>query len=96
MRAKESDRAAALAEEFGKLGLSVAVDGDELTVTGIGPARKLSAGVVSSRGDHRIAMAVAVAVLAGSGTVAIHGAESVEKSYPDFFEALDSIRLPSL
>jgi len=96
LRAKESDRAAALAEEFGKLGLSVAVDGDELTVTGIGPARKLSAGVVSSRGDHRIAMAVAVAVLAGSGTVAIHGAESVEKSYPDFFEALDSIRLPSL
>ncbi len=118
LRAKESDRAAALAEEFGSLGLRVSVDGDELSVEGFGSDHfgsgrigsgqlgsnrtgsgqnrcetRLSPGLVSSRGDHRIAMAVAVAALAGSGTVAIQGAECVNKSYPDFFEALDSIRL---
>jgi 3-phosphoshikimate 1-carboxyvinyltransferase len=47
---------------------------------------------VSSHGDHRIAMAAAVAALAGAGTVVIEGAGSVAKSYPDFYEALDSIR----
>ena len=93
LRAKESDRAAALAEEFGRLGLHVVVDGDGMSVTGFGPGERLRAGTVSSRGDHRIAMAAAVAALAGAGPVVIEGAECVAKSYPDFFEALDSIRL---
>jgi len=92
LRAKESDRAAALAVEFGRLGLRIEVNGDEMRVTGFGQTGRLSGGTVSSHGDHRIAMAAAVAALAGSGTVLIEGAESVAKSYPDFFEALDSIR----
>ncbi|HPE88414.1 MAG TPA: 3-phosphoshikimate 1-carboxyvinyltransferase [Spirochaetia bacterium] len=96
LRGKESDRAAALSEEFGGLGLDIRVDGDEMTVIGPGPTgpgggRPL-AGAVSSRGDHRIAMAAAVAALAGSGPVAIGGAECVSKSWPGFFDALDSIR----
>jgi 3-phosphoshikimate 1-carboxyvinyltransferase len=95
LRAKESDRAAALAGEFGRLGLRVDVYGDVMAVTGLGPEGRLAAGAVSSRGDHRIAMAAAVAALSGSGAVMIDGAESVAKSYPDFFEALDSIRLDS-
>jgi len=86
LRAKESDRAAALSAEFGKLGLAVAVDGDAMTISG-----RLRAGTVSSHGDHRIAMAAAVAALAGSGHVAIDGAECVAKSWPDFFEALGTI-----
>lgn len=98
LRAKESDRAEALSAEFGKLGLAVTVDGDLMSVRGLSgshppAADRLRAGRVSSRGDHRIAMAVAVAALAGSGRVDIDGAESVGKSWPGFFEALDAIRL---
>jgi len=44
--------------------------------------------MVSSHGDHRIAMATAIAALAGEGIVEVDGAETVAKSYPDFFEDL--------
>jgi len=102
LRAKESDRAAALSEEFGRLGLRVDVDGDRMTVHGFGglgssDERRLSArltgGTVSSRGDHRIAMAAAVAALSGAGTVTIEGAECVAKSWPEFFDVLDGVRV---
>lgn len=93
LRGKESDRAAALSEEFGKLGLEVRVHGDEMTVRGKIGGERLGGGAVSSRGDHRIAMAAAVAALRASDAVSIEGAECVAKSYPDFFEALASIRL---
>ena len=96
LKAKESDRAAALSGEFGKLGLEVGVEGDLLTVRGLGcdggsPGGRLRGGSLSSRGDHRIAMAAAVATLAGSGPVSIEGADCVAKSWPGFFEALDSM-----
>jgi len=94
LRAKESDRAAALSEEFGRLGLRVDVDGDDMTVYGLGLGAGrdgLAGGSVSSRGDHRIAMAAAVAGLAASGAVTVEGAECVAKSWPDFFESLASI-----
>jgi len=96
LRAKESDRAAALSGEFGKLGLEVAVDGDRMTIHGLGgeggqAGERIRGGAVSSRGDHRIAMAAAVAALAGSAPVTIDGAECVAKSWPGFFEALASI-----
>jgi 3-phosphoshikimate 1-carboxyvinyltransferase len=86
LRNKESDRAAALAEEFGRLGARIAVDGDVIEVRG----GMLAGGEVHSAGDHRIAMALAVAGLAARGTVAIDGAECVSKSYPRFFEDLAS------
>jgi 3-phosphoshikimate 1-carboxyvinyltransferase len=94
--AKESDRAAALSGEFEKLGLKVVVEGDLMTVRGSGgergsPGKRLRGSAVSSHGDHRIAMAVAVAALAGSGPVAIEGTDCVAKSWPEFFEALASI-----
>lgn len=97
LRAKESDRGAALSEEFANLGVRISVEGDEMRVTGRPPARSqkpMSAGGVrvQSRGDHRIAMAAAVAALAAPGPVAIEGAECVSKSWPGFFEALDSVR----
>jgi len=59
---------------------------------GLGAGRDgLAGGSVSSRGDHRIAMAAAVAGLAASGAVTVEGAECVAKSWPDFFESLASI-----
>ncbi|MCK7480260.1 MAG: hypothetical protein M0C28_25595 [Candidatus Moduliflexus flocculans] len=70
--------------------------GNRMIVPGPGsgaPARRRSgaagsAAAVDSRGDHRIAMAAAVAALAGAGPVEIRGAECVSKSYPAFFEDL--------
>jgi len=87
LRQKESDRAAVLAEEFGRLGARIAVEGDIIEVRG----GMLAGGEVHSGGDHRIAMALAAAALAARGTVAIDGAECVAKSYPRFFEDLASV-----
>ncbi|MDD3568557.1 MAG: hypothetical protein PHT92_09180, partial [Bacteroidales bacterium] len=47
---------------------------------------------VQSHGDHRIAMACAVAALAADGEVEIDEAEAVGKSYPEFFEDLDKMK----
>jgi 3-phosphoshikimate 1-carboxyvinyltransferase len=93
LRAKESDRAAVLSEEFAKLGAEVLVEGDCLRVFGVGFAMggALSGGRVDSRGDHRIAMAAAVASLVSSAPVEIAGADCVAKSWPGFFEDMDSI-----
>ncbi|MEN6363438.1 MAG: 3-phosphoshikimate 1-carboxyvinyltransferase, partial [Rectinema sp.] len=87
LKTKESDRAIALTEEFGKMGVPVRREGNRLKVQG----GKISGGQVDSRGDHRIAMAAAVAGLAAETPVRIKGAECVAKSWPTFFEDLDSI-----
>ena len=49
---------------------------------------KVMGGEVQSHGDHRIAMACAVAALAAEGEVLIENADAVNKSYPNFFEDL--------
>jgi 3-phosphoshikimate 1-carboxyvinyltransferase len=87
LRHKESDRAAALEQELGRLGASIRTEGDTLAVMG-GPLR---GGTAASRGDHRIAMALAVAGLGAGGEVAIEDAQCVEKSYPRFFEDLAAV-----
>jgi 3-phosphoshikimate 1-carboxyvinyltransferase len=93
LKDKESDRAEALVTEFGKLGLSLRVDGDELVIPGVEglPGGMLSGGLVSSRGDHRIAMAAAVAGLCANGRIGIEGEDCVAKSYPGFYEDLARI-----
>jgi 3-phosphoshikimate 1-carboxyvinyltransferase len=85
---KESDRGVVLREEFAKLGLTITLEGNTMKVFG---GSGLSGGVVSARGDHRIAMSLAVAALGANGPVRIEGAESVRKSYPDFWEHLRSL-----
>jgi len=93
LRDKESDRAEALVTEFGKLGLSLKVDGDELVIPGVEslPGGVLPGGLVSSRGDHRIAMAAAVAGLCAGSRVGIQGEDCVAKSYPGFWTDLASL-----
>ncbi|MCL2465593.1 MAG: 3-phosphoshikimate 1-carboxyvinyltransferase [Micrococcales bacterium] len=87
---KESDRAATLAAEFGKLGIRVDISQRDVMKVHGGPMRGAQ---VDSHNDHRIAMALAVAALGASdGPTTITGAESVDKSYPAFWEALESIR----
>jgi 3-phosphoshikimate 1-carboxyvinyltransferase len=87
LRHKESDRASALVEEFGRIGVQVAVAGDWLEVCG-GAVR---GGDVDARGDHRIAMAAAVAGLIADAPVRISGSGCVAKSYPGFFTDLQRL-----
>ncbi len=89
LKHKESDRAAALSEEFFKIGGEVEPWGDSLLVRG---GEHLPGGRASSRGDHRMAMALAVAALWTDGGVEIDGESAVAKSYPDFFERFDALR----
>lgn len=82
LRIKESDRLSALAYNLTQLGIKTAQTQSSLTITG-GRAAK---GKIDSFGDHRIAMAFAIAAAASDGGISIKGAQSVEKSYPKFFE----------
>ncbi|MDR0712103.1 MAG: 3-phosphoshikimate 1-carboxyvinyltransferase [Prevotellaceae bacterium] len=81
---KESNRALTLQKEFGALGIQITLHGDEMLITG----GSIAGGSVCSHNDHRIAMALATAGLRASGEVTIAQAESVEKSYPDFWRDL--------
>ena len=87
---KESNRAEAIRAEFGKLGIEVDLSQDDVMKIRGGA---ISSGVkVDSHGDHRMAMTLAVSALLSDGEVTITGAESVAKSYPDFFETLEMLR----
>lgn len=87
---KECHRAEAIRTELGKLGIEV--DTSEADVMRIRGGR-IRGGRVSGCGDHRMAMALAVAALRAEGEVVIEGAECVAKSYPDFFGDLEKIRI---
>lgn len=82
LRMKESDRIATVCAMLRNLGVQVREETHSLTVTG-GP---LTGGVVDAAGDHRIAMAAAIAATAASGPVTLLGAQAVEKSYPRFWQ----------
>ena len=84
---KESNRAEAIVSEYTKLGMDVALEDDVMT----GRGGSLSGGTIDSCNDHRIAMAAAIAALAASGPVTITNAQAVTKSYPRFWDDLDSI-----
>ena len=88
---KESNRAEVIRSEFGRLGIDVDISHDNVMKIRGGAIR--SGVEVDSHADHRMAMATATAALLTDGEVLVKGAECVSKSYPDFFEALDSIRV---
>ena len=88
---KESNRAKALLEEYTKLGIRVSMDEEQDALLICGGA--IHATQVESHNDHRIAMSLAVAGLCSDGTMQIADAECVAKSYPDFFEDLERIRI---
>ena len=88
LRVKESDRVATIIEGLSALGATVTSDGDGVHVTGPTVFRGAR---VHSYGDHRIAMALAVAGLVGEGTTVIDGWEAVATSYPGFEDALGQL-----
>lgn len=84
LRIKESDRAAAMAEELSACGVTVTVEEDRVTVSPVGlhpPTRPLC-----GHNDHRIVMALSVLLSLLGGEIT--GAEAVRKSYPTFFADL--------
>ena len=90
LRIKESDRLAAITEVLNKLGADVTEKDDGLEIYG---GNRLKGGVtVSSYNDHRIAMSAAIAAtLLCKEPVVIEGADSVNKSYPHFFDDLQML-----
>jgi 3-phosphoshikimate 1-carboxyvinyltransferase len=89
LRVKESDRLAAIQEALDLLGAETDVDADTLSVTGVG---SFAAASLDSLGDHRLAMAWAVAALRADEPVTIDGFEAVGVSYPDFLSDLQSLQ----
>jgi 3-phosphoshikimate 1-carboxyvinyltransferase len=85
---KESNRALTLQQEFAKLGVVIKLQDDLMLIEGGGT---IHGGAVTSHNDHRIAMACAVAALKAAGDVTIDGAESVNKSYPQFWKHLQQL-----
>jgi len=84
LRVKESDRISALATGMRALGARV----EEFEDGFILEAAPLKAATVDAHGDHRLAMAFAIAATRASGPVTILGARSVDVSYPGFFDTL--------
>jgi 3-phosphoshikimate 1-carboxyvinyltransferase len=92
LRVKESDRLAGTVELVRAFGAEAEAEADDLLVQGTGAA--LQPGLVDARGDHRMAMAAAIAGTAcrpGSVTT-ITGWESVATSYPGFVDDLERLR----
>jgi 3-phosphoshikimate 1-carboxyvinyltransferase len=80
-RLKESDRVSSISENLKRMGISVIENSDQTTITGGHP----HGAVIDSFDDHRIAMAFAM-LAAACGDTVILGAESVNKTYPNFWE----------
>jgi len=88
LRVKESDRLTAIAENLRRLGARVEEHPDGLDIPG---RQRLRGAAVSSFGDHRIAMAMAVAGLVAEGEATIEDADCVEISFPGFFDVLQAL-----
>jgi 3-phosphoshikimate 1-carboxyvinyltransferase len=88
LRVKETDRIATLEANFGRAGVKIESTPDGFHVPG---RQSFHAAEFDSAGDHRIAMAFAVAALAADGDCAIDGAEAAGVSFPEFFDTLRRI-----
>lgn len=83
LRIKECDRLAAISKTLNKLGANIKETQDGLIIKGV---KKLESGTVDSFNDHRITMALSIAAIKATGDITITNAQSINKSYPTFFE----------
>ncbi len=88
LRVKECDRLSVMATQLKRMGAKISPHPDGLEITGGHP---LSGAEVASHGDHRIAMSLAIAALAASGTTTIEEASAANISYPNFFASLQQV-----
>ncbi|WP_298035839.1 3-phosphoshikimate 1-carboxyvinyltransferase [uncultured Desulfuromonas sp.] len=89
LKVKETDRIAAMTSELGKLGGRIVALEDGMEITGV---EELEGGSVSSWGDHRIAMSLAVAGLRSKAQVTIDDTGCTATSFPSFWSLLDGVR----
>lgn len=85
---KESNRGLVLQEEFQKLGVKIELHKDEMYIYG---GTLLKSATVNSHNDHRIAMCLGIAGTLMEEGLTIQNAESVNKSYPNFWEDLEKV-----
>ena len=90
LRVKESDRIRATAGELRRLGARIQELPDGMVIHGVGSLRGAACG---SHGDHRLAMALAVAGLLAAGETTVRSAEAVAISYSSFWNDLDRVAL---
>jgi len=88
LRVKESDRLSAVTHNLRAMGAQVEQTADGWRMPG---DQKLHGADIQSFGDHRIAMAFAIAALRAEGETCVHGAECVAISYPGFFADLERV-----
>ncbi len=88
LRVKETDRLAAIASHLKAMGVPVVENPDGLEITG---GTRLQGTRLDSLGDHRIAMAFAIAGLFAEGETTITGTDCVNTSYPGFYEVLQKV-----
>jgi 3-phosphoshikimate 1-carboxyvinyltransferase len=88
LKAKETDRIQTVVEALEAMGVRVEATPDGMIIEGRG---HLDAAAVDSHGDHRLAMAWAVAGLVARGEMHIAGSDAVDVSYPDFWRDLAAI-----
>jgi len=92
LRVKESDRIAVLVAGFRSLGFEADERPDGFVIRApSGPDGRPRGGVANAAGDHRMAMALAIAALAGQQPSTVQGADAVVISYPGFFGTLDRL-----
>ena len=89
LRVKETDRIATVVTELRRLGAQIEPDPMALSCQGPTPLRGT---VVDSHGDHRLAMALAVAGLVAEGQTMVRDTECIADSFPGFEELLDSLQ----
>ena len=88
LRIKETDRIRTICDNLRRMGVAVEEHADGLAVGG---RQKFHAAELDSFGDHRIAMAFAVAALAADGESVIHGADAASVSFPRFWDTLAAV-----
>ena len=88
LRVKETDRIATVVENLRRLGVAAQETPDGLAIPG---RQKFRAAEFDSFGDHRIAMAFAVAALRGDGESVIHNADAASVSFPEFWSTLQRV-----
>lgn len=89
LKVKETNRIDTVVQELTKLGASIEATDDGMIIHGVS---HLSGGKVSSHGDHRIGMMLAIASLICSDKVELDNPESISVSYPNFFNHLNSLQ----
>ncbi len=88
LRVKETDRIATLETNFHRMGIEIETTHDGFQIAG---QQKFRAAELDSEGDHRIAMAFAVAALAADGPCTILNSDAAGVSFPEFFATLRQI-----